>query len=65
MFIKIVLYAITALVSSFAVSGINFDNFIKRNHIWEARFLAVIIILCLSYILTNFIYDIVSINPLL
>ena len=59
---KLIIYAISILMSTFAVSGINFDRFIKKNHIWEARFLSIIFILCLSYILANFLYDIMSIS---
>ena len=59
---KLIIYAISILMSTFAVSGINFDGFIKKNHIWEARFLSIIFILCLSYILANFLYDIMSIS---
>lgn len=60
--IKLMIYALSILVSTFAVSGINFDPIIKKNHIWEARFLSIIFILCLGYILANFLYDIMSIS---
>lgn len=59
---KLIIYAISILMCTFAVSGINFDGFIKKNHIWEARFISIIFILCLSYILANFLYDIMSIS---
>ena len=59
---KLIIYAISILMCTFAVSGINFDGFIKKNHIWEARFLSIIFILSLSYILANFLYDIMSIS---
>lgn len=59
---KLIIYAISILMCTFVVSGINFDGFIKKNHIWEARFLSIIFILCLSYILANFLYDIMSIS---
>lgn len=59
---KLIIYALSILMCTFAVSGINFDGFIKKNHIWEARFLSIIFILCLSYILANFLYDIMSVS---
>lgn len=62
MIIKLFIYCVAVLVCTFAVSGINFSHFIKQNHVWEARFLAIIFILSLSYIFTNFIYDIVTIS---
>ena len=60
--IKLIIYAISILSVTFAVSGININPIIKKNHIWEARFLSVIIILSLSYILANFLYDLMNIS---
>lgn len=62
--IKIFLYAIGLMSSIFAVSGININQYIKKGHVWEARFLAIIIIFCLSYLLTNFMYDIINLISL-
>ena len=61
MSIKIAMYVVSMLCTTFAVSGINFTNFFKRDHIWEARFFIAILILSVSYILTAFTYDILSI----
>lgn len=58
--IKIFLYLVSIMVSTFAISGININPIIKKGHIWEARFFQVIIILCLSYILGNFLYDLMN-----
>lgn len=57
---KLFIYFISLLISTFAITGINFDGIIKKNHIWEARFLVFLFIIGFSYILTNFVYDIVS-----
>lgn len=64
MSIRLLVYAAAVLTSTFAVSGINFNGLIKTNHVWEARFLAIILICCFSYILTNFIYDVVDITAI-
>lgn len=60
--IRIFIYAISLIISTFAISGINFDNIIKRNHVWEARFLGIVLILSLTYLVANFILDVASIN---
>ncbi len=63
--VEFFIYAFSVLLCTFAVSGINFDNFIKKNHIWEARILAIVFILVLSYNLANFVYDIVNISSII
>ena len=57
-----VIYALSLVCSTFAVSGINFDGFIKKNHVWEARFLAVLMILGLSYVVAQFFISITNIR---
>ena len=52
---KIYLYFICTLLSVFALSGVNFDKIMKKNKIWEARVLVLVLSLALGYILTNFI----------
>lgn len=54
---KVFVYVISLMISLFAVSGINFDNIIKKNHVWEARFLALIISISLGYLVANFFID--------
>ncbi len=54
---KVYLYAICLFASIFALSGINFEKFMKRNKILEARLLIMILSFALSYLLTNFIWD--------
>ncbi len=52
---KIYLYFICTLLSVFALSGVNFDKIMKKNKIWEARVLVLVLSIALGYILTNFI----------
>ena len=61
MAIKIIVYLVTMLCTTFAMTGINFNNFFKKNHVWEARFFIAIVIMSISYLLTSFIFDVVSI----
>lgn len=58
---KLVLYALTLLVGAFIVPGLNINNLFKQGHVWEARFFNITIVMTISYILTNFLYDIVMI----
>ena len=54
---KIIIYIISVIISCFVVTGINFDNFFKKNHIWEARLFVVIISLIMGYLLAEFIIN--------
>ncbi len=63
--IKAFLYVITILLSLFAFNGINFDKFIKKNHIWEARFLIIILSIISGYLLTNFIVDFILVSQII
>ena len=58
---KIIVYAITILISTFIVSGLNLNNIFKKNHYIEAKLFIVSIILIMSYLLSNFIFDIIDI----
>ena len=58
---KIIIYLVSLLCVTFAITGINFDHFFKTKHIWEARFFIAIIIISLSYLVTNFTLDIMDI----
>ena len=60
MIVKIIVYLVAMLCTTFAVTGINFNNFFKTNHIWEARFFIAILIMITSYLLTSFTFDIIS-----
>lgn len=59
--IKIYIYVITLLLSAYAISGINFDSFLKKNKPIEARVLVIILSIACSYLVTNFITDFLQI----
>ena len=58
--IKVYIYVITLLTSAYALSGLNFDAFIKKNKALEARVLVLLLSMACSYLVTNFIYDFIS-----
>ena len=60
--IKFIIYILSILVSIFIVSGINFNNFFKKNHIWEARLFIVVISLIMGYLLASFIMSFMDIT---
>jgi len=61
---KTYIYAITALLSAYALSGVNFDSFIKKNKRIEAILLVVLISLAISYLVTNFVTDFISVSSI-
>lgn len=60
MSIKVYIYVITLLTSAYALSGINYDAFIKKNKALEARILVILLSMAISYLVTNFIYDFIN-----
>ena len=57
---KSLIYALTFFLSMFALSGVNFDKFMKRNKPVEARMLVIIFGIATSYLVTNFIISFIS-----
>lgn len=65
MTIKTYIYAITLMISIFALSGVNFDGFIKKNKAIEARILVILLGISMSYMITNFITDFLNFSKLI
>lgn len=57
---EILIYGISLLASVFAISGINFEKFVKNKAVWETRVLSILMILGLAYIVANFIIGMMS-----
>ena len=53
------------MLSVFALSGINFDGFIKSKKVIEARILVVLLSLALGYLVTNFITDFMNVSQII
>lgn len=62
---KAYIYVITLMLSIFALSGINFDGFIKTNKALEARILVILLSIAASYLVTNFITDFLSVSSII
>ena len=57
---KIFVYAISLFISVFAFSGINFNNFFRTNHRLEARIFVMLLIISVSYLVSEFIINFVE-----
>lgn len=63
--IKTCIYIISVLISAFVISGINFNNFFKKNHIMEARFFIIIISLIMGYLLGSFLIEFLNVSKVI
>ena len=61
---KLLVYVFNIMLCIFSLSGINFEKLIKRDRIWETRILVIVLSLVLAYLLTNFIFDFLSVRKL-
>lgn len=59
---KMILYVIFILLSTYTLSGINFDKIMKRNKPIESRVLVLILSLLMGYFLTNFVLDFIGLQ---
>ncbi len=57
---KIYIYVISVMLSTYTLTGINFDAIIKKNKNIEARLLVIILSFIMGYLITNFIVDFAS-----
>lgn len=55
--VKLLLYVITVPLSIYALDSININNLFKKNRIYQARFLYLLVSFSLAYLFTNFLYD--------
>ena len=61
---KTVIYILSVLLSIFIVSGINFNNFFKANHVQEARCFIVVISFVMGYLFGSFIIECLNISAI-
>lgn len=59
---KTLIYIFCVLISVFVLSGINFNNFFKKNHVVEARIFIIIISFIMGYLLGSFIIEFLTIS---
>ena len=54
---KVYIYMLMLFITAFSLSGINFNNLFKKNHIIEAKIFIMLIALSISYLASRFIID--------
>lgn len=62
---KAYIYIVTLMLSMYALSGINFDRWIKTNKAIEARILVILLGISMSYLVTNFITDYIGVSSII
>ena len=62
---KVYIYVITVLLSTYALSGINFDHIMKKNKPIEARIIVLLLSFISGYLLTNFITDFLTLTKIM
>lgn len=62
---KTYIYIVSVLLSTFAVSGINFNNLFRKNKVVEARVLIVILVLALGYLVGSFVITFIECSKII
>lgn len=57
---RFLLYIIILPLVIWAVDGININSIFKKNRIYQARVIYIIIIFVLTYLTVNFMYDFIG-----
>lgn len=55
--LKFCLYIFSLIIVMYAMDGININAIFKKNQVIKARLCYFIMILCMTYLLANFLYD--------
>lgn len=56
--VKFFLYIFVTIMVMWALESININNIFKKNRIYQARLFYFLLGLSLTYLVTNFIYDV-------
>ena len=62
---KVYIYIVTTLLSAYTLTGINLNKFWNIKKVTEARIFIILLSLIMSYLLTNFIVDFLSLSKIL
>ena len=57
--IKFVLYVFVIPLVIYAMDSININGIFKKNRIYQARLFYILLVFSLSYLICNFLYDLV------
>ncbi len=62
---RIYIYVISLFLSAYAITGINFDNIIRKNRVKEAKVLSMILCLSFAYLVSNFIISFIEYSKIM
>lgn len=54
---KIMLYVFTTILSGYLLDSLNINHLFKKNRVLEAKIIYLLICICISYLVTNYLYD--------
>ena len=55
--IKTVLYIVTLIFTILAMDGLDLNKIFKQSRVYQARVMYLMLAMCISYLVTNFMYD--------
>ena len=62
---KTYIYIISVLISTFALSGINYNNFFKKGKIVESKVLVILFSLALGYLVGTFVITFIEVSKII
>ena len=62
--IKLILYVIILPLAIYALDSVKINNIFKNNKIFAARVLYIMVAICMTYLVVNFIYDFLLVSKI-
>ena len=62
---KTYIYIISVLISTFALSGINYNKFVKKGKIVESKVLIILFSLALGYLVGTFVITFIEVSKII
>lgn len=62
---KTYVYIVSVLLSTFAMSGINFNDFFRKNKIIESRIFVILLVLALGYLVGTFVITFIECSKII
>ena len=59
------IYIVSILLSTFAISGVNFNNVFRKNKVIEAKFLVVLLVIALGYLVGTFVITFIDCSKII
>lgn len=58
---KFILYLFVLLLVIYTMDSVNFNSIFKKNKVFQAKIFYILVMLSLSYLVCNFLYDFLNI----